>query len=76
MNVTLRISDELGKRAKHFAIDEGKSLSAIVEDLLTERLRRANKSEYQKAQQAAWEVMEEGLSGGGKKFNRDELYDR
>jgi len=49
MNVTIRISDELGKRAKHFAIDEGKPLSVIVEELLRERLRQANKSEYQKA---------------------------
>ena len=76
MNVTLRISDELGKRAKHFAIDEGKSLSAIVEELLTERLRRSHKTKYQQAQEAAWEVMEEGFSGGGKKFNRDEVYNR
>jgi len=76
MNVTIRISDELGKRAKHFAIDEGKPLSVIVEELLRERLRQANKSEYQKAQQAAWDIFEEGVSGGGQKFDRYELYER
>ncbi len=38
MNVTLRIPDELGKRAKHLAVDEGKSLSALMAELLEQKL--------------------------------------
>lgn len=76
MNITLRISDELGKKAKHFAIDEGKSLSAIVEELLEERLRRGNISNYEKAQAKAWSVFEKGFAGSGERFVRDDMYDR
>ena len=38
MNITLRIPDELGKRAKHLAVDEGRLLSAVVFELLEKRL--------------------------------------
>ena len=77
MNITLRISDELGKRAKHFAVDEGKSLSAIVEELLEQRLcLSSNEADYRNAQKAAWALIEKGFSGGGQKFVRDDVYDR
>jgi hypothetical protein len=75
MNVTLRIPEELGKRAKHLAVDEGKSLSALVEELLSERLGCCGES-YREAQEKAWKLMLEGVDGGGQKFRRDSLYDR
>jgi predicted DNA-binding protein len=76
MNVTLRIPDELGKRAKHLAVDEGKSLSALMAELLEEKLISSSTSDYRNAQNAAWELMNKGLSGASKNFKRDDLYDR
>ncbi len=76
MNVTLRIPDELGKRAKHFAVDEGKSLSAVVSELLEKQLQISERKGYRDSQRQAWALIEEGFSGGGQKFVRDEVYDR
>ena len=76
MNVTLRIPDELGKRAKHLAVDEGKSLSALMTELLEQKLISSSTSDYRNAQKAAWELMNKGLSGVSKNFKRDDLYDR
>lgn len=76
MNITLRIPDELGKQAKHLAVDEGKSLSRIVTELLESRIRQSGSSGYAASRQKAWAVMEEGFSGGGGRFDRQELHDR
>ena len=76
MNVTLRIPDELGKRAKHLAVDEGKSLSALMTELLEQKLSSSATSDYRAAQKAAWDLMNKGLSGASEGFKRDELYDR
>ena len=42
MNVTLKLPDNLLRDAKHLALDEGTSLSALVADLLTQRLSSAS----------------------------------
>lgn len=76
MNVTLRIPDKLGKRAKHLAVDEGKSLSALMTELLEQKLDSSSASDYHNAQNAAWKLMNEGFSGVSKNFKRDDLYDR
>ncbi len=41
MNVTLKLPDELIKEARHLALDAGKSLSALVADLLAQRLGKS-----------------------------------
>jgi hypothetical protein len=76
MNITLRIPDELGKQAKHLAVDEGKSLSAVVTELLVERLKTAGQGGYRESRERAWAVMEEGWAGGGEKFDRGKLHSR
>jgi hypothetical protein len=38
MNVTLKLPDDLVREARHLAIDEGTSLSAVVADLLSRKL--------------------------------------
>jgi hypothetical protein len=44
MNVTLKLPDETVREARHLAIDENTSLSALVAQLLEERLKqRASK---------------------------------
>ena len=45
MNVTLRIDDELGKAAKHCAIDAGMSLSKWVAEQLRIGVEQAKKEE-------------------------------
>lgn len=44
MNITLKLPDETVREARHLAIDENTSLSALVAQLLEERLKqRASK---------------------------------
>lgn len=40
MNVTIKINDELAKRARHEAVDDGLSLSGWVAQLISEKLSR------------------------------------
>ena len=42
MNVTLKLPDELVRQARHLAIDENTSLSALVGALLDDKIRRKN----------------------------------
>lgn len=48
MNVTLKLPDALVREARHLAIDEKSSLSALVSELLDARLK-AKKQPAQKA---------------------------
>lgn len=76
MNITLRISDKLGNQAKHLAIDEGTMLSGLVTTMLKERLNDHHDTTFRKACDEAWELMNHGVEGDGKKFDRESLYDR
>ena len=38
MNVTIKINDELAKKARHKAVDDGLSLSGWVSQLISENL--------------------------------------
>lgn len=40
MNVTLKLPDEIVREARHLAIDENRSLSTLVADLLGERIKQ------------------------------------
>lgn len=42
MNVTLKLPDEMCKEARHYAVDESKSLSAWVSALMEKELQRRN----------------------------------
>ena len=42
MNVTIKINDDLAKRARHEAVDDGLSLSGWVSQLISEKLTRRN----------------------------------
>jgi len=46
MRTTIRIDEELLKRAKQRALQQGKTLTAVIEDALRESL--AKKKDYQK----------------------------
>ena len=45
MNVTLKLPDELCKAARHRAVDESKSLSAWIAELLRRELEERRKPE-------------------------------
>ena len=45
MNVTLKIPDETVRKARHLAIDENTSLSALVTVLLEERINQRSESQ-------------------------------
>lgn len=51
MNVTLKLPDDLCKAARHRAIDESKSLSAWMADLVK---RELNKSTHQTTEPMTW----------------------
>ncbi len=76
MNVTLKISDELGKRAEHFAVDEGKSLSAIIAEMLEKLLQNTDRKGYRASQRQSWALIEKGFAGGGQRFVREDVYNR
>lgn len=76
MNITLRIPDELGLLIKHYAVDEDKSISQIVVDFFKEKVGFWQSSSYREAQKDAWSLIEQGIHGRGKKFVREEVYDR
>ena len=72
-NVTLRLDELLLKQCRKLAVDEDKSLSAWLTDLIKEKLR--TDSDYEKARKRAIELMEEGFNLGGP-LSREEIYDR
>lgn len=45
MNVTLKLPDEIVREARHLAIDENTSLSALVCELLEERIKQRSATE-------------------------------
>jgi hypothetical protein len=52
MNVTLKLPDEVVREARHLAIDENTSLSALVAGLLEERIRRQSAQPHQTLREA------------------------
>lgn len=58
MNVTLKLPDDLCKRARHRAVDESKSLSAWVADLVARELERPPESPEAKSLADAFTLQE------------------
>ena len=76
MNITLEIPDQLGKQAKHLAIDEGTTLSGLVTAMLEERIGNHSQENPNKIRQKAWDLMTRSVKGDGKKLDREALYNR
>lgn len=47
MNVTLKLPDDMVREARHLAIDENTSLSAMVAEMLEERIKRRSAKPHQ-----------------------------
>jgi hypothetical protein len=82
-NITLRMDEELLRKAKHIAVEHDLSVSAWIADLV----RRASESEadaerkkeqvaYEQARAAILKVMESPGHYGGKTFSREEMHER
>ncbi|HUK39449.1 MAG TPA: hypothetical protein VLX11_00345 [Candidatus Acidoferrales bacterium] len=76
-NITLSLPKEILRQAKHFAVDEGVSLSGFLVAALTERVRRLRDIERAGARQRA--LMRRGLKLGTKgraTWKREDLHAR
>lgn len=72
-SITLKLDSELLNRVKHLAVDEDKSLSAWVSDLIVGAVNQADLYERNRDQALA---ALEGWSLGGRPLSRDELNGR
>lgn len=74
-NLTVALDDELLRRARIRALQQGTSVNALVRDYLT---AFADQREVQiKALEEVLEIAANSkASSGGRRWSRDELYDR
>lgn len=76
-NVTLSIPKRTLLRAKHIAVDKGKSLSALIAGLLEEFVEREDEYEEAKRQHLAFLDDAPDLGTHGKlTWKRDQLHER
>ena len=74
-NLTIAVDEELLKRARLRAIEEGTSVNAVLRERLEEYARGRNDR-----LQAGLEILEAAkrskMSSGGRRWTREELYER
>lgn len=76
-NLTLTIDDELLLKARQRALREKKSVNAVVRDYLTSYVKAENHERAQRVIRLMEEIYRQDKpSSGGKKWTRDEIYDR
>lgn len=73
-NLTIKISESLAKRCHHAAIDDDKSLSQWVADLMAEAI--VKREALNVAKKKGLKALESGLSLGGKPLSREEAHER
>jgi hypothetical protein len=76
-NVTISLPKDVLREAKHFAVDEGISLSAFLVEALTERVKRLRDIQRAGARQRA--LMRRGLKLGTRgraTWTREDLHAR
>lgn len=72
-NITLKLDSDLLNRVKHLAVDEDKSLSAWVSELICKEVAQIDAFEQNRRQALA---ALEGWNLGGVPLSREEIYDR
>lgn len=72
--ITLKIDTHLLREAKVLAAREDTSLSALLSELLEERVKKD--LDYERAKEQALEHMREGLDLGGRPRSRDDIHER
>lgn len=73
-NVTLKLDEELLKLCRFEALEEDKSLSQWVADLLSEHVRSAE--EFERARERAKRRIQKGYHLGGEPLERDAVHER
>jgi predicted transcriptional regulator len=73
-NVTIRLDEAILKKCRHRAIEDDKSLSRWITDVLVKVV--SEKEQYEAARERALQRMERGFQLGGKPLCRDEIHER
>ncbi len=73
-NVTLSLDETVLIKAKHIAVEQRKSLSQWVADLIKNTVSR--ESDFEKARKRALKRLKHPFDLGGKRFTREELHER
>jgi hypothetical protein len=73
-NITLKIDTRLLKEIKVLAAREDTSISALMTELLEDRVRKGR--DYEQAKRRALARLREGLDLGGRPLSRDEIHER
>lgn len=73
-NVTLKLDDAILRRAKHLAVEQNKSLSQWLTELIVERV--SGRSGYAAARRRAVSRLDSGVRLGGKPLTRDQAHER
>jgi hypothetical protein len=76
-NITLSVPKDVLREAKHYAVDQGVSLSGFLVEALTDRVKRLQEIQRAGARQCA--LMRRGLKLGTKgraSWKRDQLHAR
>lgn len=76
-NVTVSLPDDIIKDAKHLAVDQGLSLSALVAQAIVNLTKQGD--DYSKAQREALDLLESGYKMGSQGHldrERDSLHER
>jgi hypothetical protein len=73
-NITLKIDTRLLKEIKVLAAREDTSISALMTELLEDRVRKGR--DYEQAKRRVLARLREGLDLGGRPLSRDEVHER
>lgn len=73
-NVTLRIEETLLHKARHQAVEEEKSFSRWLTELISKTV--SEKNNYQRARERAIKRLKKGFHLSAGSFKREDIYDR
>ena len=73
-NVTLKIDTDLLKDIKVLAARQDTSISALMTELLEDKVRKSR--DYEQSKRRVLARLREGLDLGGHPFSRDEIHER
>jgi post-segregation antitoxin (ccd killing protein) len=74
-NLTITVEDDLLRRARQKATEEGTSINAAIRDFLEEWTAR--RQTYRRAAADFVRIVDEaGAGSGGRNWTRDDLYER
>ena len=75
-NITLKVDDETIKRVRKIAIDKNTTLTQMVRDYLETVAKRDDVRKMRSLKELEKSFIEFSRNMGGRKWKREELYDR